>query len=138
MTLTSRQWDLYNLLKSQPNKWFTQEEICKSVDGYTLQNRKNDRCPTIREDKIVINESLEVDKIIVMDRYCFKIGTREEYLRERAKHVSRLKAQKAQIENMDFKYKHNMQGKLLSNRGEIIDEQSRARKFFETFISEEY
>ena len=138
MTLTSRQWKLYNLLKSQPNKWFTQKEICEAIKEYEFHDRPNDKCPTIREDKLAINQSLEVDKIVVMDKYQFKIGTKEEYLKERIKHVNRLKRQKEQIESMDYKYKLDNQGKLISNKGAVIDEQSKARNFFETFIAQEY
>lgn len=138
MTLTSRQWKLYKLLKSEPNKWFTQKEICEAIKEYEYHDRNNDKCPTIREDKLAINQSLEVDKIVVMNKYQFKIGTKEEYLKERVKHVNRLKRQKEQIENMDYKYNLDNQGKLISNKGNVIDEQSKARNFFETFIAQEY
>lgn len=136
--LTSRQWCLYNLLKAEPNKWFTQKEICEAIPDYNYQERNNDRCPNIRSDKIAINASIEVDKIVVMKNYCFKIANEEEFLEERRKHINRLKNQKCEIENMDFKYRNNGQVKLLSNKGDVIDEKSRARNFFETFVNEEY
>lgn len=136
--LTPRQWRLYNLLKSQPNRWFTQKEIADEIEEYKYIERENDKCPTIRMDKMAINASLEVDKIVVMKNYCFKIGNEEEYREERRRHISRLKSQKKEIENIDFKYQHNGQGKLLSNQGVEIDEKSKARNFFETFIREEY
>lgn len=136
--LTSRQWELYNLLKTDPNKWWTQKEIVDAIPSYKYIERNNDKCSSIREDKIAINASLEVDKIIVMKNYCFKIGNEKEYHEERKKHIVRLKNQKSEIENIDFKYKHHNQGKLLSNQGVVIDEKSKARHFFETFIEEEY
>lgn len=136
--LTSRQWKLYNLLKSDPNKWFTQKEIADAIPDYNYTERKNDKCSSIREDKIAINASIEVEKIIVMKNYCFKIGNEKEYREERRKHISRLKNQKREIENIDYKYQHNNQGKLISNQGAVIDEKSKARHFFETFVEEEY
>lgn len=136
--MTERQWSLFRLLNSQPDKWFTQKEICEQVKGYEFNDRPNDKCPSIRTDKLAINASEEVDKIIVMNNYCFKIGTEAEYRLERRKHVLRLKNQKKEIENMDFKYSKDKQGRLLTSGGEIIDEKSKARKFFETFTEEEY
>lgn len=136
MAMTTRQWQLYNLLLTEPNRWFTQKEICEKVQGYNYVERNNDRCPMIRDDKLAINATNEVDKIIVMDRYCFKIATYEEYLQERHKHIRRLKNQVKEIENIDYKYRLNGQGKLISNRGEPIDEKSKAKRFIETFIDE--
>lgn len=136
--MTSRQWSLYHLLKSNPYKWFTQKEICEAISDYRYKERNNDCCPLIREDKLIINASLEVEKIIVMKNYKFKIATEEEYKEERMKHISRLKKQKEEIENIDFKYKNSGQFKLLSVQGRVIDDKSKARQFFETFISEEY
>lgn len=136
--MTTRQWKLYNLLKSEPDKWFSQKEIADAVEGYEYKERENDRCPTIRDDKNEINASLEVDKIIVMKNYKFKIGTKEEYLEERRKHVRRLKQQVKIIQDFDFKVNRDGHGKLISNKGEVIDEKSKARRFFETFLSSEY
>lgn len=136
--MTTRQWKLYNLLKSEPDKWFSQKEIADSIDGYEYKERANDRCSAIREDKNEINASLEVDKIIVMKNYKFKIGTKEEYLEERRKHVRRLKQQVKIIQDFDFKVNRDGHGKLISNKGEVIDEKSKARRFFETFLSSEY
>ena len=136
--MTTRQWKLYNLLKTEPDKWFSQKEIADAVEGYEYKERANDRCPTIRDDKNEINASLEVDKIIVMKNYKFKIGTKEEYLEERKKHVRRLKQQVKIIQDFDFKVNRDGHGKLISNKGEVIDEKSKARRFFETFLSSEY
>ena len=136
--MTTRQWKLYNLLKTEPDKWFSQKEIADAIEGYEYKERENDRCPTIRDDKNEINASLEVDKIIVMKNYKFKIGTKEEYLEERKKHVRRLKQQVKIIQDFDFKVNRDGHGKLISNKGEVIDEKSKARRFFETFLSSEY
>lgn len=118
MAMTARQWSLYNFLSSDPGRWFTQREICENVEGYTYCERNNDRSPCIRDDKLVINASPEVDKIVVMKNYCFKIGTVDEYKQERAKHIRRLKNQVQEIQNMDFKYDRHGQMNLV---GEIYE-----------------
>lgn len=91
MKMTTRQWELYKLLMSDPNKQFTQEEICSEINGYVYKERNNDKCSNIRADKIVINAGTEVDKIVVCSHYKFKIATEEEYKAEHAKHIYRLK-----------------------------------------------
>lgn len=136
--MTTRQWELYKLLRAQPDKWFSQKEICEHVEGYTYIERNNDCCPAIRNDKLAINASSEIDKIVVMKNYQFKIATYEEYFEERRKHISRLKNQVKELQNIDYKYHMNGQGKLLSNQGVEIDGKSKARRFFETFVNEEY
>lgn len=125
MAMTARQWSLYNFLSSDPGRWFTQREICDNVEGYTYFERNNDSCPSIRDDKLVINASPEVDKIVVMKNYCFKIGTVDEYRQERAKHIRRLKNQVQEIQNMDFKYDRDGQGKLVG-------------EFYESFVNERH
>lgn len=136
--MTSRCWNLYNLLKSNPTKWFTQKEICDAIPEYRYFNRKNDNCPTIREDKLIINASHEVDHLVVMKNYCFKIANEQEYLEEYAMHVRRLKNQAKTLDDMKYKYSRNGQMKIISNKGKVIDEKSKARNFFETFVAEEY
>lgn len=132
MELTTRQWQLYNLLKSNPDKWFSQKEICDAVDGYEYVERDNDRCPAIRIDKNEINANDRVDKIIVMKNYCFKIGTLEEYTEERAAHIRRLKNQVKFIKDMDAKFERNGQVKLFNNILEELKPEN--EQYHETFI----
>lgn len=132
--MTPRQWNLYNLLKANPDKWFTQKEIVDSVQGYEYHNRNNDKAPQIREDKKAINASLEVDKIIVMKKYCFKLGSEKEIEHERSKHLKRLKAQLDEIKAIDKKLSQNGQGKLLSNKCKEIGENSNVKEFHETYL----
>lgn len=132
--MTPRQWNLFKLLSENPDKWFSQKEIVDALEGYAYQNRNNDKCPAIREDKIAINKSQEVDKIVVMKNYKFKIGTEKEILEERKRHLKRLIKQKQEIEDLDYKLGRNNQGKLLSNQGNVIDENSNAKEFHETYL----
>ena len=132
--MTPRQWKLYEFLKTDTNHWFTPEEICKQIPDYEYNEKAWDKCPTIREDKKSINNSTQVEKIIVMKNRCFKIATYEEYVEERNAHIRRLKNQVAEIKDMDFKYNRDGQGKLISCQNAVIDEMSKARPFVETFI----
>lgn len=134
--LTPRQWSLYNLLRSEPDRWFTQKEICEAVDGYVYNDEitRHDHCPTIGNDKKIINDNPQVDKIIVMKDNCFKIATYEEYMEERKSHIRRLKSQVAQIQAMDYKAHRDGMGKILNNIFEELKDDN--KQFHETFIKE--
>lgn len=131
--LTTRQWGLYNLLKSDPSHWFTQKEICEAVEGYEYNDDElcHDHCPSIRQDKVVINASPRVDGIIVLKNNCFKMATYEEYKQERASHIARLKSQVKQIQDMDFKMKQDGQYKLFNNIMEVLNDSN--EQYHDTF-----
>lgn len=135
--LTPRQWAFYNFLKSDPNRWFTQKEICDAVGGYNYKENPtstNDHCSTIGEDKRIINENPIIDKIIVMKNYCFKIATLEEYREERMSHINRIKSQVAQVKAMDMKFERDGQGKLFNN---ILDDLKESNEqYHETFYQD--
>lgn len=82
--LTERQLNLHKLLLTNPNKWFTQKEICDVILDYEYRERKNtsDKCSTIWQDREEINKSDEVENIIAMKNYCFKIANLEETVEE--------------------------------------------------------
>ncbi len=122
-----RKEKLINLLTSEPDKWFTQKEICDAIPEYHYVERNNDKCPVIREDKLEINSNPEIETLIVMKDYKFKIGTYEEYIQERNAHIRRLKNQVSAIRDMDFKFKRHNQGKVFTE-----DE------FYQTFIEEKH
>lgn len=134
--LTPRQWALFRLLESQPDHWFTQKEICDAIPLYSYKDEitVHDHCPAIGKDKIEINANPRVDKIITMQDCCFKIATLEEYKKERATHIARLKSQKAQIEAMDYKFERHGQGKIFNNILEELKESN--EQFHETFYEE--
>lgn len=135
--LTPRQWKLYEFLKTDTNHWFTPEEICEQIVDYKYNSKAWDKCPSIREDKKAINNSTQVEKLIVMKNRCFKIATYDEYVEERNAHIRRLISQRTEIENMDFKYNRDGQGKVISCQDKVIDENSKARPFVETFVRDD-
>lgn len=134
MKLTTRQWDLYNYLKANTDRWITQKEICENVKGYQWHERKNDNCPMIREDKLVINNSDEVDKIIISYKYQFKIATTyDEIMDEYNIHKQRLLQQAKQLSALKHKMRKNLQGKIISNQGKEMTEDSKAKQFYEVY-----
>lgn len=68
--LSSRQFRLHDFIKSGNGRRFTKREIFENVEGYVWHENASDKCPTIREDMRAINESSEVDAIIVFENKC--------------------------------------------------------------------
>jgi len=130
--MTIRQHDLYELLMSNPNHWFTQKEICDSVFGYEYIDDDRNHCVEIGNDRIAINEDSSVDKIIVTKNHLFKIATYEEYIRERNSHIRRLKVQVAQVKAMDRKYAQNGQQDIYNE--DFNELNADIEKYHETFI----
>lgn len=125
--LTTRQENLYNLLLSQPDRWFTEKEICDAVEGYEYHDdpkHSTTHCASIFTDKNDINDSNVKDKIIVMKKHCFKIANYDEYRHERMMHIRKLKFQVARVKAMDHKYG-------IDGTQDIFEE-----VFHETFINE--
>lgn len=122
--MTQRQTDLLNYLKEvfniTPDRWVSQKEIANNVEGYTYIERPNDRCSQIRQDKIAVNNAKDVNEIIVMKNYMYKIASECEYKEERLAHIRRLKRQVEQVKDMDFKARRNNTMNLLpENEDEV-------------------
>ena len=96
----------------------------------------HDVCSTMNLDRIALNNSLEVDKIILIKDNKFKVATEDEAIElEQELHSQAMKL----LGRMTFiqeKRRRNNQGKVLSNQLNPIDEDSRAEKYHETFIEE--
>lgn len=129
--MTERQKELYKLLMSQPNHWFTQKEICDSICGYEYIEDDRNHCVEIGNDRLVINEDSSIDKIITTRKHCFKIATYDEYKRERNSHICRLKTQVAQLKAMDRKYHQDGQADIYDE--ELNELNSDIEKYHETF-----
>lgn len=135
--LTTRQWALYNLLKSKPDKWFTEKEIADAVEGYDYNENpahSTTHCIAIYKDKNAINSDPKPDGIIVMKNHCFKYANHQEYLNERNQHIRALKKQVQFINNMDDKNDRNNQGKLLNSDLEEI--KANNKSFYETYVKD--
>ena len=142
--LTTRQFRLYDLLvavaKVDPDRWVDKLEIADYLgnDYYTINTSKHahDVCSTMNLDRITINNSLEVDKIILIKDNTFKIATEQEAIQleeELYNQAMKLLERKSMLV---AKRLRNNQGKVLSNQLNPIDDKSRAEKFHETFVEE--
>lgn len=116
---TKRAWDLYNTLMAAPDKWWTQEEIVEWVEGYTFypyRSNGTDKAPEIREDVLFLNSEVEFDKIVVVNRYRYKIATREEVKTYMRKRLKRLKSQVKQIKALEYKMRRDGHSDILNNK----------------------
>ena len=140
--LTTRQFRLYDLLvavaKADPVRWVDKLEIADYLgnDYYTINTSKHahDVCSTMNLDRITINNSLEVDKIILIKDNTFKIATEQAAIQleeELYNQAMKLLERKSMLV---AKRLRNNQGKVLSNQLNPIDDKSRAEKFHETFV----
>ena len=140
--LNTRQWKFYNYLKEQAfedgDRWVSKWEISVAITDYEYNNSPyaHDECSTMNGDRIAINNSQEVDKLILVDNNCFKVAKLDEAIElEQDLHNQAMKL----LGRMSFiqeKRRRNNQGKVLSNQLNPIDDKSRAEKFHTTFIEE--
>lgn len=144
--LNSRQWATYNLIKENSLKGqaTAQKEVCDNYpaetrkDGYVWAKGANthDRCLKVWHDVHAINASSEVEKIIVMDNFTYRLATEEEAGEYYAKLQERALKALVRAYNVKRKIKADGQGKLISCQGELIDDESKARRFVQAFMEE--
>lgn len=126
---------MYNLLKSNPNKWWTCEEIKQAVPDIVVVDDPRNPSPELTALRIKLNAMAETDKIITTKKHKFKIANLEEYLEERARHIARIKSEVAQVEAQDKKYQQDGQVKLFNN---ILEElKPTNEQMHETFMPQE-
>lgn len=80
-TLNTRQWDLYNFLKSQyeSGNFISKKVICENLpQHYKFDTKQTRMCRRIEEDIREINECQLIQKIIVSNHKGYKIGSKEE------------------------------------------------------------
>ena len=75
--LTTRQWDLYNFLKSQYDEenYISKSMIVENVSGYEVKEGETRYCRDIEFDVRLINDNPVIQKIIVSCQKGYKIGT---------------------------------------------------------------
>lgn len=141
--MNSTRWKLYNFLKQQaienPNHWVTHEEICRAMpDEFTMNHLACQKkcCSSIQLNVIEINNSDEIEKIIMYRNQSYKLATSEEEAINFVKTKLLYKGCRilSRYWQLLDKIMSNGQGKLLSTRGNVIDEESRARPYVEAFV----
>lgn len=142
--LTPRQWATYNLIKeaSSRGEKVSIEEIVANYHesahkgGYSLSTGvgSHDICGGVWKDVTAINASTEVEKIIIIDNFTYRLATEEEALAYYSE--MRTKALRAIVRAnaIKRKIKADGQGKLISCKGAAIDGDSKARPFVESFV----
>lgn len=137
-TLTSRQWRLLDLIKVNSlvnRRKTTQKEICESIDGYEWNDDEkcHDHCPAIWSDIKDINLSYETDKLIISDKFEYWIGNREETQDFIDKLWKDLKPRLTRYWAYLKKVERDGQCVLLDRKGKVIEEDSQARAFIESY-----
>lgn len=138
--LSPRCWALWRLIEHNSlveHRKTSQREICdKLFDyGYKWDNdeKVHDHCSMIWTDIKDNNESYEHEKIIISKDFNYWIGNDEE-TREFIDNLWKaLYPRLCRYWNYDKKHKRNGQGKMLSTQLEPIDDESKARRFVESY-----
>lgn len=141
--LTTRQWDLYNLVKKRTLDGLktTCKDICDALPQHYQLNEKqshHSNCPAIYQDCEALLLSTEVEKVIIPDNNDFHIARNEKeamaYARKLAQRgAHRFKRYWAIVD----KCRSDGQGKIVSCQDELIDVESKARRFVEAFLKTE-
>lgn len=142
--LTPRQWATYNLIKdaSSRGEKVSIEEIVANYHesahkgGYSLSTGvgSHDICGGVWQDVTKINASTEVEKIIIIDNFTYRLATEEEAQEYYAEMRDKALRALVRANAIKRKIKADGQGKLISYQGVAIDEDSKARPFVESFV----
>lgn len=145
--LTPRQWATYNLIKEASSRGESVpiEEIVANYPesahegGYSLSRGagSHDICKGVWTDITALNASTEIEKIIIIDNFTYRLATEAEaeayYERLQNKAIRALVRAYA----IKTKMRKDGQGKLVSCQGKAIDCESTARRFVEAFAKEQ-
>lgn len=139
--LTTEKWSLYNFIKARTlnGEKTTVKDVCeKFPDIYHLNDKESNfsNCPNLYKDIDFLNEHWQIEKIIVKDNNNFHLATEEE---------AKTYAKKIKVRGLKLlkkywvvyrKIEKDGQGKCTTAKGDPIDEKSKARRFYESFIDE--
>lgn len=141
--LTTRQWDLYNLVKQRTFDGLktTCKDICDALPQHYQLNEKqshHSNCPHIYQDCEALLLSSEVEKVIIPDNNDFHIARNEQEAMRYACKLARRGAHRfKRYWAIVDKCKSDGQGKVVSCQNEPIDDESKARRFVEAFLKTE-
>lgn len=144
--MNTTEWRLYNFLKDQaeidPNRYITQEEICEALPDLFKMNHlamKKHCCSTIQIHVIKINQSSEIEKIILYKNQTYKLAANREEADEFLKKKLYNKALRLlyRYSILNDKVNSDGQGKIISNKDHVIDAESKARNYVETYVKKE-
>lgn len=150
--LTPRQWWLYRLIKScsENDERLSIPQIIEYQSKYREQRRlpysdlyqfketegNHSNCPAIYEDKDILNESDELDKIICVKNNQFYIGTESEMIEYHNKLYHNVCRDSHKCKIIRDKISQDGQGKLFTY--DLVDiEKSKGREYHEAFIKQQ-
>lgn len=150
--LTPRQWWLYRLVKwaSEHEKKLSIKDIIEWQDKYSSDGRltftdlyqfkdaegNHSNCPAIYEDKDIINESDEIDKIICVKNNQFYIGTEREVIEYHNKLMHNVCRDSRKCKIVRDKISQDGQVKLFTY-DLVMMENSKGRDYHEAFLKQE-
>lgn len=136
--LTPRQWRLLDFIKNNSlleHRKTSQKEIVDHIEGYEWNEDEkcHDHCPAIWNDIKDINLSYETDKLIISDRFEYWIGNEEETKEFIDKLWNDLAPRLTRYWNYLKKVNRDGQGIIIDRKGNVIDDDSSARKWIESY-----
>lgn len=137
--LTPRQWALYRLIKANTleGRKTTQREICNAITEYVWvdDDKVHDHCSSIWGDINALNFHPNIQKTIISDNFEYWIGSKKEVEAYCDKLWQAISPRLSRYWNIVKKMKLDGQGQIFSARGDLIDEDSKARAYIESFIN---
>ena len=134
--MINREWELYVLLRKNDMGWEL-KSILELLPCYFKADHYTNNKPYCRDLTFaidLINESPEVDKIIVYKNGRYKLATEEEAKEYAEKLNVKWKKQVIREQKIMVKILRDQQGKLLSNQNKPIEDNSRTKEFHETYV----
>lgn len=128
-------WDLYRLIAAHPG--ITVKEICQAMPEYYKVNESDhnfSNCPELYKDIDYIMSSARVEKIIIKDNGAFRLGTEDECIEYCNKLFIKGKRIMAKYGAIKRRISRDGQGKVVGTELDLIDDESKAQAFIETFV----
>lgn len=142
--LTPMDWKIYLAIKDATAiyGYITSEDLCKQlnleIDEDAHKRNLSRKSIFLYERCEIINNSPEIEKIIIWDRYSnYHLARNVEEVKEFVMRVYANPAIKklAKMKNLVNKSKEDGQGKIVSCQDKSIDEESKARDYVEAFMN---
>lgn len=143
MILNSLDWKIYNYLKDKfkenPNRWISKKEILENNKELLKESdtTSHDICSTLNNIRIKLNKAChegQISHLILLDKGHFKIAANKEEAEQYLKKDYRIGIKRIirYYENMKVLTRDG-QGKLIDCKGNVITEESLAKRFHEVF-----
>lgn len=146
--LSPVEWLVYRYIRKKTyqggeDRWTTQKELVDAINAdpnievkLTYNEADYNHCRGLWTIINGINQSGRVPKIIVTKNYKYKLGNaaevRDYFAKQRKDALKKL----ARLRTLERRASMNGQGTILDSEGKVIDEESTARRYFESLVPE--